>query len=284
MITHISGPCTSCDWIPVKTCENYKNGTWPKCCPNLESEHKMIEATEHIAYLDEETLQQVKLDYDEWDNSWCLNSQGRRSHLSFKGETIFHLTGRETYLLKFKWLAGRIFVRVNHTAASRNVRGWERSLIQSLLQGETELWQFIKNTFGLKIEELFWKETVDATKVKPSECDWFEVYHNPSGYTKLSTQANDKVLEVQRAIMAKEFIERSEFADFAYCFDTCIGLAQARLRSLLTLGQVSMHTDPDDLPNSLLDSESEICEMKLAAFAKPYEKWLTTEERGDSTD
>ena len=40
MTLHGSGPCTSCDWIPHKECENYKNGTWSKCCPNLEEKHK----------------------------------------------------------------------------------------------------------------------------------------------------------------------------------------------------------------------------------------------------
>lgn len=284
-ITHISGPCTSCDYYPVKTCDNYKNGTWPECCPNLESNKEMNEATEHIAYLDEKQLQQVKLVYDEWDNKWCLHSQGRRSHVTFEKETVFHYVGRETFLAKFYWLSGRIFVAVNHSAAARNLRGWERSLVESLVDGTKTLVEHVEQSFGVKIHELFWKETRDATLISPDLFDWFEVYHNPAGYETLAAQAAALVLEVQMAMKAKEYLQQSEDLNltvFGECLNDCIKERQSELRCLLTLKKVKIHTKPDDLPNSLLNAETEICEMKLAAFAKPYEKWLTTEERGKS--
>jgi hypothetical protein len=267
--------------MPVYDCENFKNGIFPRCCPNLGSEI-LKGFVEHIAYLDEATKHQVKLKYEEWDNSWCLHSQARRSYETFKKETVFHLTGREHKLLHFKWLAGRVFVQVNHQAARSNIRGWERSLVQEFVKGDKQVVEFVKDTFGFDVRDLKWGETANARRIRPDDSDWFEVHLSESPI-KLTDQANKLVLEVQRAIMAREFLEKSEFEDFAKYLDECIADNQSRLKELLLIREVSIHTDPEDLPNSLLNSTADECELRLAPFAKPYEKWLEDRPGDEST-
>ena len=232
---------------------------------------------EHNAYLDEAMIQQVKIVYDEYWNSWHLMSQGRRKHVSFKGETLYHYVGRETHLLSFMWLAGKLFVKVNHSAARRNVRGWERSLVESLLVGK-KIKDFVKETFDINIDELYWSWVVDATRIRNKDYDWFETHDNPIGYVTLADQASDLVDKVQKALMAKEYLERSEFETFAKWMDPCIKEARSRLKEMVNLEKVSIFTDPKDLPESLLNADDEKRIIRLASFTKLYEKWMNGNE------
>ncbi len=235
--------------------------------------------TEYITYLGDDGKKQVRLNFDSYDNRWQLYTQGRRSYTDFKGDQQWQLIGKKTRLFKFTWFAGRLFVNVDHQSAShRGIKNWVHGLAVMIVEAKN-IKETIFELFGVEIQNLFWKKHVNASAITPKKCDWIETYEVPvEEQVSLRSQADEKVLAVQNAMVAQDYLRLSDHREYAYCLDKCIETVRSALENVLTLDKAHILTLTTDMPISLLNAKKEVCKRKLASFAKPYEKWLAKDK------